>query len=127
MVLLNLSFLFLFTLKAVLPPSSSLVVPDIEPHSFLEASKFHVSNTDMNEEFSALIKQGTWTLVPPPKSAHIIGCHWIYKIKHNSDGTVASQISPVLKQPTLRLVLSLALHNNGTCDNLMYLMHFCME
>lgn len=43
----------------------------------------------MHEEYQALVKQGTWTLVPPPLGANIIGCQWIYKIKRHSDGSVA--------------------------------------
>lgn len=84
----------------------------------------------MNTEYQALIKQGTWTLVFPPSGANVIGCQWIYKIKHNSDGSVArykarlvangnqqaegidftKTFSPVIKQPTVRIVLSLAVH-----------------
>ncbi|XP_058217151.1 uncharacterized mitochondrial protein AtMg00810-like [Rhododendron vialii] len=86
----------------------------------------------MAEEFGALVKQGTWSLVPPPSNANIIGCQWIFKIKKHSDGSIArykarlvangnqqfegldftETFSPVIKQPTIHVVLSLALHHN---------------
>lgn len=44
----------------------------------------------MAEEYAALVKQGTWVLVPPPSHGNILGCQWIYKVKKHSDGTVVS-------------------------------------
>jgi histone deacetylase 1/2 len=35
----------------------------------------------MNNEHTALLKNKTWHLVPPPKGKNIIGCKWIYKTK----------------------------------------------
>lgn len=36
----------------------------------------------MQEEFDALISQGTWTLVPCPPNVNVIGRQWIFKIKN---------------------------------------------
>jgi hypothetical protein len=86
----------------------------------------------MAEEYKALVEQGTWNLVPPPSHGHVIGCQWIFKIKRHSDGTIArykarlvtngnqqsegvdyfETFSPVVKQPTVRVVLSIAVHHN---------------
>lgn len=86
----------------------------------------------MDEEYKALLDQGTWTLASPPPPAHIIGCQWIYKIKRHSDGFVARYMtgllasgnqqeegldftktfSPVVKQSTIRVVFSLSVHHN---------------
>lgn len=30
----------------------------------------------------------TWSIVPLPKNQHSIGCKWVYKVKHNVDGSV---------------------------------------
>lgn len=52
----------------------SLPLPTEEPTHFSEAVKHSVWQKAMDEEFSALVKQGTWTLVPPPSHGHVIGC-----------------------------------------------------
>lgn len=76
------------------------------------------------------MSQGTWTFLEPPVGAPIIGCKWVFRIKRNSDDTIAhykarfvaqgfqqtegvdysETFSPVVKQPTIRVVLFLALH-----------------
>lgn len=85
----------------------------------------------MQEECKALVQQGTWTLVDPPPGANVIGCQWIFKIKRHSDGSIArykarlvangnqqhegidfqETFNPAVKQPTVRVVLSLAVTN----------------
>lgn len=49
----------------------------VEPTYFSEAVKHPVWQQAMNEEFDALINQGTWTLVSPPPTANIIGCYMV--------------------------------------------------
>jgi hypothetical protein len=66
--------------------------------------------------------------VPPPPSQNVIGCRWVYKLKRNSNGSISrykahlvakgfhqqarldfdETFSPVVKPPTVRIVLSLA-------------------
>ena len=41
------------------------------------------------EEFDSLQQMGTWVLVPLPDDRKPIACKWVYKVKHNADGTVA--------------------------------------
>ena len=103
-----------------------------EPTSYTVASKHSSWCTAMDEEFQALQKQGTWSLVPLPPSKNVEGCKWVYKLKTHSDGTIAKYkarlvakgfyqqhgidfnetFSPVIKPPTVRLVLSLAVSLN---------------
>jgi hypothetical protein len=42
----------------------------------------------MDEEMAVLDVNATWELVALPKDKKIIGCKWVYKVKHNVDGSV---------------------------------------
>ena len=43
----------------------------------------------MHEEMAALDANETWDLVPLPKGKNVIGYKWIYKVKHNVDGSIS--------------------------------------
>jgi len=42
----------------------------------------------MDEEMATLDASATWELVALPKDKKVIGCKWVYKVKHNADGSV---------------------------------------
>ncbi|RVW51537.1 Retrovirus-related Pol polyprotein from transposon RE2 [Vitis vinifera] len=42
----------------------------------------------MSEEYDALVKNGTWALVPPNSSQYLVGCKWIFITKRKSDGSI---------------------------------------
>jgi hypothetical protein len=42
----------------------------------------------MDEEMAALDVNATWELVALPKDKKTIGYKWVYKIKHNADGSM---------------------------------------
>jgi len=83
----------------------------------------------MEEEFSALMSNNTWTLVPRPPGANIVTGKWIFRHKFHADGSLDrykarwvlrgftqrpgvdyhETFSPVVKPATVRTVLSLAL------------------
>ncbi|XP_071741230.1 uncharacterized mitochondrial protein AtMg00810-like [Rutidosis leptorrhynchoides] len=44
----------------------------------------------MTEEYNALIKNSTWTLVPRPSDMNIVRSMWLFKHKFNADGTLSS-------------------------------------
>ncbi|CAL2255962.1 unnamed protein product [Prunus armeniaca] len=102
-----------------------------EPASYMVASFSPQWKQAMQEEIDALHMQSTWTLVPNPGNKNIVGSKWIYKIKRNSDGSIARHkarlvaqgfnqeqgldfsetFSPVVRHTTARLILSLAAMN----------------
>ncbi|MCI37008.1 retrovirus-related Pol polyprotein from transposon TNT 1-94, partial [Trifolium medium] len=42
----------------------------------------------MTEEFEALKRKQTWTLVKLPQHGSAIGCKWVFRTKENQDGTI---------------------------------------
>lgn len=43
----------------------------------------------MQTEYDAFIQNKTWDLVPAPLNQKIIACKWVFKIKHNSNGSIS--------------------------------------
>lgn len=85
----------------------------------------------MTDEFMALMRNGTWSLVPPQPHFNVIGHKWVFRLKRNPDGSISrykarlvakgfhqrpgldfkDTFSPVIKPQTIKLVLCLALSN----------------
>lgn len=42
----------------------------------------------MDAEFTALLENKTWHLVPPSHGKNVIDCKWVYKIKRKSNGSL---------------------------------------
>ncbi|CAH9053753.1 unnamed protein product [Cuscuta epithymum] len=86
----------------------------------------------MISEFTALINNKTWELVPRPPNANVIRCMWLFKHKYKSDGSLERHkarlvvngksqrpgidwdetFSLVVKPATIRTVLSVALSHS---------------
>lgn len=43
----------------------------------------------MKDEYDALISNGTWSLILKQTDHKIVGNQWLYRIKYNTDGSVA--------------------------------------
>ena len=100
----------------------------------------------MKEEYGALIANQTWDLMPPPPHANIVSGKWLYRHKHNVDGSLAhykarwvvrgfsqqhvldydETFSTVVKPTTIRIVLSLAISSDWPIHQLDIKMHSCM-
>jgi hypothetical protein len=83
----------------------------------------------MDLEYTALMNNKTWQLVPPTKGTNVIGCKWVYTIKRKVDGSLdryktrlvakcfkqhygidyEDTFSPVIKPTTIRIILSVAI------------------
>ena len=86
----------------------------------------------IDEEMNALRRNETWTVVPRPNDRSIVGSRWVFKVKHDAEGSIErykarvvakgfSQIpgtdfeetyAPVVRFDSLRLLLALAAQNN---------------
>lgn len=61
-----------------------LITKNSKPTSFTQDKKIH----QMMPSFDALVCNKSWSLVPPHLLQNIIGCKWIYKIKHNLNSSI---------------------------------------
>jgi hypothetical protein len=53
-------------------------------HALADANWKHT----MDQEYSVVIKNGAWHLVPAHEATNIIDCKWVYKIKTKANGTI---------------------------------------
>ncbi|GKB78558.1 ribonuclease H-like domain-containing protein [Tanacetum coccineum] len=97
------------------------------PHLFLYLIR--IWRNAVYDEYNALIKNGTWLLIPRPSGANIVWCLWLFRHKFRADGSLSQYkarlvtngssqqlgidcdetFSPVVKLATIHIVLSLAL------------------
>lgn len=42
----------------------------------------------MQQEIQALEENNTWSLEPLPVGKKLVGCRWVYKIKHKANGEI---------------------------------------
>jgi len=72
-----------------LPPNSRVTCSSThEPLSFKETNRFLCWHSAMRSEITTLHANGTWFLVPYKSFMNVVGCRWVYKIKHRAYGTV---------------------------------------
>ncbi|PKA49505.1 Retrovirus-related Pol polyprotein from transposon TNT 1-94 [Apostasia shenzhenica] len=116
-------------------PLSTALVASIhmpEPSCFTQASKDPAWRATMTTEFDALLRNGTWDLIPRTLSMNVVRCKWVYKLKHQADGSIkryktrlvakgchqqpgldyTDTFSPVIKITTVRLLLCIAICSN---------------
>ncbi|MCO5599149.1 hypothetical protein L7F22_053249 [Adiantum nelumboides] len=104
------------------------IVQDKEPACFDVAIGNMKWEQAMDEEMASLDVNETWKLVPLPESKKSIGCKWVYKVKHNADGSISrykarlvakgyaqtygidyeETFSPVAKMATIRTIIVVA-------------------
>ncbi|KAJ9546350.1 hypothetical protein OSB04_018893 [Centaurea solstitialis] len=98
------------------------------PRSHLQALQDPHWRKAMHEEYHALLKNGTWNLVPRPPGVNVVRSMWLFRHKFNADGSLSrykarlvangrsqqpgidcdETFSPVVKPATIRIILSIA-------------------
>ena len=63
-------------------------IVDFEPSSYEDAASQQVWREAMMEEYSSIMKNDVWEVVPRPEGKSIVTSRWLYKIKHVADGSI---------------------------------------
>ncbi|CAL9007689.1 unnamed protein product [Prunus brigantina] len=108
------------------PNESFQILPDRV--ALIGANKLKEWRLAMADEFNALLRAGTWILVPRTPAMNVLPNKWIFRVKRNSDGTIqrykarlvangfhqqpgldyGETFSPVVNHSTIRLILALS-------------------
>ena len=101
-----------------------------EPTCYTQANKFQEWRTSMADEFNALQRAGTWSLVPDQPTMNVLLNKWVFRIKRKSDGSIdrfkarlvangfhqqpgldyGETFSPVVTHSTIRLIIVVVVH-----------------
>jgi histone deacetylase 1/2 len=112
--------------KTILDLSATKI---LEPYTLSQVLKYSNWTQAMDLEITALHKNHTWDLVDQPAAVNIIGCKWVYKLKHKPNRSIDrykarlvakgyhqtigldyfEMFSPVVKAATIRIILTIAI------------------
>jgi len=104
------------------------VIHEVKPVCFEQAVGNPKWDNAMDEKMAMLDANAIWELVALPKEKKVIGCKWVYKVKHNVNGFVnrykrrlvakgyaqtygidyEETYSPVAKMTTIRAIIAMA-------------------
>lgn len=116
------------TVRYPLPHGLISAIESHELTCFSQANNHAKWRSAMTDEINALLKNNTWSLVPPSPLHASVGCKCVFRIKRHSDGRLEryktrlvakgfhqqpgidynKTFSLVVKPATIRIVLSLA-------------------
>ena len=99
----------------------------VEPSTCKEAASQQVWVDAMIEEYSSIMKNDVWEVVPKPTGKSVVTSRWLYKIKHVVNGSIENckarfvargftqkegidydeTFSPVARYTTIRTIISI--------------------
>ena len=106
----------------------------LEPTCVTQALSMPKWREAMSDELTALMRHGTWDLVPPPAGCNPVSCKWVFRVKRKANGLIdrfkarlvargyhqrpgidyTETFSPVVKPVTIRSVLTVAVMQGWT-------------
>ncbi|GKV01262.1 hypothetical protein SLEP1_g13827 [Rubroshorea leprosula] len=109
------------------PISAAATRNPIEPSCISQALKDPNWKQAMSDEFTTLVHQGTWGLVPRSLDQNVIGSKWVFWLKCKADGSIecykarlvakgfhqqpgndySETFSPMIKSTTIKMMLSI--------------------
>ena len=128
-----------------------LATSPVEPTCFTQAFKDLKWCQAMDTKMNDLLKKRTWSLVPYHSIMNLVGCKWVFKLKHKLDGSVDrykarliaknfhqqlgldydETFSPIIKSTTVHTVCSLAIFKGWSIRQLdvlnAFLLYFLTE
>ena len=76
-----------------------------EPSTLKQAFKDPNWTKVMEMEIAALHRNHTWDLVEQPPDVNLIGCKWVYKLKHKPDGSIERYKPGLWQKDIIRLMV----------------------
>jgi hypothetical protein len=64
------------------------IIWESEPSTFEEATSRQVWRDAMMEEYNSIMKNDVWEVVPRPEGKSVVTSRWLYKLKHDVDGSI---------------------------------------
>jgi hypothetical protein len=124
--------------RLILPATTTSPTPSPIPSSVRAAHADPNWRAAMEDEYGALMSNGTWDLVPRPQGSNVVTSRWIFTHKFRTDGTFDrykarwilrsstqrpgvdydESFSPVVKPTTVRTVLATAVSHNWPIQQL---------
>ncbi|KAK1568674.1 hypothetical protein Q3G72_027410 [Acer saccharum] len=110
----------------------SALLSELEPKTVKVAMTNPKWLSAMTDEFEALQRNNTWTLVPAEENMNVVGSKWVFRTKFNLNGSILKHkarlvakgfhqtagldffdtYSPVVKPSTIRVLFALAVFHN---------------
>lgn len=76
------------SLKPKIFASAITPTPTMEPCTYHQAVQHACWQQAMQAEYTTLMNNNTWSIVPCPPNINLVGCKWIFKIKRRPDGSI---------------------------------------